>query len=98
MAIELVILTNFSRFLLLLVMLIAIAKIVLMSRDSSWDGWSLLALSLSLLSISAALYILEQYGLYFGNIRPLIMAVSGVLAALAFTSSTVLIKKESGKK
>lgn len=95
---EVFLLANFDRFLLLIFLLIAIVKIIVMSRSGAWDGWSLLALSLSLLSLSTLIFIAQQFGLSLPDIRPAVTASAGLLAAFAFVASTRLIKKAGGKK
>ncbi len=95
---EVFLLTNFDRFLLLIFLLIAVVKIIIMSRRGAWDGWSLLALSLSLLSLSTLVYIIQQFGLRLPDIRPAVTAGAGLLAAFAFVASMRLIKKAGGKK
>lgn len=95
MATETLFLANFIRLMAIVFLLIATTKIVLLSKETSWDGWSIISISLALLAISSVLGIFNQFGVYFANIREIIALVSGLLAASAFLMSTRIIKKGS---
>lgn len=92
MAADLVILPNFATVFVLVFLLTATVKVILMSRGAVWDGWSLIAISLALLSVYTALGALEQFGLFTVTIRALSAAVSGLAAASAFILATRIIK------
>lgn len=98
MATETLFLTNFVRLMAILFLLVATAKVVLLSRETSWDGWSLISISLALLAISVVLGMFKQFGVYFSNIREIIALASGLLAASAFLMSTRIIKKGSKQR
>ena len=98
LAVEEFVLANFVRLLAVAFLLVAAIKIVLLSRESSWDGWSLMSISAALLAVSILLGLFKQFGIYLVNVREVLAVISGVLAASAFLMSTRLIKKPGGKE
>ncbi len=94
---ETIFLENFVRFLATAFLLIAAAKIVLLSKETSWDGWNLMGISIAFLAISSLLVMFKQFGVYFENVREILALASGLLAASSFFMSTRIIKKASKK-
>lgn len=94
---ETIFLENFVRLLATVFLLTAAAKIVLLSKEASWDGWNLMGISIALLAISSLLVMFKQFGVYFDNVREIIALASGLLAASSFFMSAMIIKKESKK-
>lgn len=94
---ETVLLENFVRLLATAFLLMAAAKIVLLSRETSWDGWNLMGISIAFLAINSVLVMFKQFGIYFGNVREILALASGLLAASSFFMSAMIIKKESKK-
>ncbi len=98
MTAEQIILTNVVRLMVIAFLLLSITKIILLSRESSWDGWSLMSISLTLLLASVLLNLFKQFGISLENLREVLAALSGILAAAAFIISTVTVKRAAGKK
>ena len=99
-ATETLILTNFIRLLTIAFLLLATVKMLLISREASWDGWNLMSISIALLAASVMLNMFKQFGIVFVNVREIIAMVAGLLVAAAFLLSTRLIKnagKSGGK-
>ena len=94
---ETVFVENFVRLLATVFLLIAAAKIVLLSRETSWDGWNLMGISIAFMAISSVLVMFKQFGVYFDNIREILALASGLLAASSFFMSAMVIRKESKK-
>lgn len=94
---ETIFLQNFVRLLATAFLLIAAAKIVLLSRETSWDGWNLMGISIAFLAISSVLMMFKQFGVYFDNGREILALASGLLAFSSFFMSARIIKSESKK-
>ncbi len=98
MAAEVIILQGFTRVLIVITVFAAATKMFLLSRDSTWDGWNLMVISLAFLSIGSLLTLLEGFGINLIQVKAAASAAAGAIAALAFIMARRSIRVERKRR
>ena len=93
MSVEVIFLANFVKLMAVIFLLVFTIKLFLISRGSDWDGWNIMTIGITLLSITSLLHMLKIFGIYLETVRAVLSAVGGIITLAAFIMATKIIKK-----